>query len=129
MSKAKNYRDTYQSLHRMGMPSNLVHMLKAGTLAQHVLQAYASLDAMNEFLDAWEERCAAAAAVTPWADRRAAWKAAGRPQPNWLEILVWYEQQQLYVPISANEVAKDLLMLHSPQIQASKKRRRTRIPD
>jgi hypothetical protein len=95
---------------RLGLPSSLSKLIRTGQLANEVVKAYAVHDELNAQLDAWEAQNPDAAKLVPWFARREAWKRAGRPKANWLEVLTW-SQQTRYVPIQTSEVEKDLLRL------------------
>lgn len=74
-------------LARLGLPANLIKLIREGTLLQAIEHAYKRIDETNALLDAWEAQNPAAAKLVPWAEAREAWKRAGRPSPPWYEAL------------------------------------------
>lgn len=69
------------------MHSRLVDFIEAGTLEDEVANAYASLNAQNALLDAFEAKLPHVAERLPWFEARQGWKRAGRPRPPWYEVL------------------------------------------
>lgn len=71
----------------LGLPRDLVEMIRDGRLHDELRRAYARLQELNRRLDVWERQNPEAAVKMPWAAARQAWKDAGRPMPEWYEVL------------------------------------------
>lgn len=76
-------------LKALGLPPNLITLLEAGKLRDAISRAYQKLESMNERLDEFERDFPDQAARMPWAEARQQWKNAGRPMPEWHEVLQW----------------------------------------
>lgn len=74
-------------MRRLGLPLNLIGLIRSGELVKAVEAAFAELDALNASIDAWEAANPEAARRALWYEGREAWKRAGRPQPPWYELL------------------------------------------
>jgi hypothetical protein len=71
----------------LGLPADLVVLVRRGTLQREVRRAYKLLDELNEQYDSFEASNPELAARLPWAKAREEWKRAGRPRPPWWEAL------------------------------------------
>lgn len=100
-------RNYEYALNDLGLPARLVDMIEFGTLFDKIDAAYRTYDKSVALLDAWEAANPAAAPLAPWFKAREAWKGAGRPKPEWYEVL--WMQQNLRVPIKKTEIAQKLL--------------------
>lgn len=76
-----------KKLDRLGLPMNLVKLIRAGTLEKTIQEEYARLDRLNALLDEWERQNPTQYRMAPWYQGREEWKAAGRPRPEWWEVL------------------------------------------
>lgn len=75
-------------LEALGLPTNLVELINEGRLLAVIEQERIKLMRLNAMLDAFERENPELAARLPWAQARQEWKAAGRPEPHWAELLV-----------------------------------------
>lgn len=116
----------------MGLPRNLIQLIRDGQLEAKLEEAYRELDRLNDLLDAWEAANPSLAAQTPWYEGREAWKSSGRPRPPWYEALYWHEET-VRVPVTRRTIATDLLcsswkpeyaIRYKPKAQALYQRRR-----
>jgi len=96
------------ALHRLGLPRNLIQLIRDGQLETKLEEAYRELDRLNALLDAWEAANPSLAAQTPWYEGREAWKASGRPRPPWYEALYWHEEK-IRVPLGPHAITHNLL--------------------
>jgi hypothetical protein len=62
----------------LGLPQNLVKLIREGGLNDAIDAAYAELDRLNTLLDAWEAANPAAARLAPWFEGREAGSFVGR---------------------------------------------------
>ena len=95
------------ALRRIGLPPDLILLIKRGKLLEAIEQAQRDIDELNARLDLWEEQNPEAAALVPWAADRAAWKAAGRPRAEWYEALCMV-CEHVNPPIGARAITKQL---------------------
>lgn len=93
-TRTKPASDGYSKVHTrrvlqsLGLSPTILKMIEAGTLEAEVAEARQRWRALSAALDAWEARNPAAAAAVPWARAREAWKAQGRPEPAWWELIL-----------------------------------------
>lgn len=78
-------------LRRLGLPGNLVSLIRKGRLVREVDKAYARYDSLCARMDAFEAEYGDVARRLPWHEAREAWKAAGRPRPEWYEVLALFD--------------------------------------
>jgi len=90
------------------LPDRLVLWLLVGRVEQKIAEGYAQWERLTTLLDAWEEQNPLLAEQLPWAAGRAAWKAAGRPRPEWWEVLRYARGCQK-MPLAMDEIMQDLL--------------------
>lgn len=90
------------ALHRLGLPSNLVALVRDERLLAEVELAYAEYEKLQRSMDAWEAANPEAARKAPWYEGREAWKRAGRPKPAWYELLYW---RAGWLPMPVNALA------------------------
>jgi hypothetical protein len=102
-------KDRKYVLNDLGLPSHLVEMIQDGTLHSKIDAAYERYEKSVALLDAWEASNPAAAPLAPWFQAREAWKSAGRPKPEWYEVL--WQQQNMRLPIKKTEIEQNLLMV------------------
>jgi hypothetical protein len=95
-------------LTELKLPARLVEMIKDGTLHDEIDAAYERYERSVALLDAWEASNPKATPLAPWFKAREAWKALGRPRPEWYEVL--YQHQHIYMPIKKTEIEQNLLM-------------------
>lgn len=74
-------------LRAAGLPCDLIELIEGGRILEEIVKSYAVIAATNRRLDAWEAQNPEAALAVPWAESRAAWKAAGRPELDWWTAL------------------------------------------
>lgn len=112
-------------MQRLGLARNLVQLIRDGTLLQRIEEAYADLARLNAVLDAWEAAHPEQARLVPWHEGREAWKAQGRPRPEWYEVLVWFGERAWGAPITTHSVERDLLVSHVKPYRRRLKRKRS----
>jgi len=93
-------------LQRLGLPPTLVTLLREGRLREAVDEAYAEQDRLNALLDDWEAANPLLATQVPWYETRKAWKAAGRPRPEWYEVLA--RHHSTVKPLLVAHISHDL---------------------
>ena len=81
------WQERKQFLKRLGLPANLLELVESGQLGNVVEAEYKRLDELNHLLDVWEAEHPVMYQHCPWYESREAWKAAGRPKPEWWELL------------------------------------------
>lgn len=86
-------------LRSLGLPTSLIRLIRSDQLVKAIDEAYATYDRANARLDAWEASYPQLAAKAPWSKDREAWKRAGRPRPEWWEVLALLDQ-----PITPEEI-------------------------
>jgi len=99
--------NTQYVLNHLGLPYRLVDMIKSDTLLSEVEAAREHIRKLNEQLDAWEAANPHAVHLLPWFEARQAWKDAGRPSPEWYEVLYMVEKPE--VPIKKRDIENQLL--------------------
>lgn len=124
----------YQNAMRaLNLPCDLIAMIHAGTLERTIAEAFARIDELNARLDVWEACNPDAAVLTPWYVGREAWKAAGRPRPEWFEALKWHGSSHGRTPVNKKEIRENLLNLntkaHCAKLKAAGLPRRGRLRD
>lgn len=115
MARRANHAAT---LHALGLPRNLLTLIQRGELEEAVTRAQAELGALRALLDAWELSNPEAAKLTPWFESREAWKAAGRPQPDWWDALRWSTEIRHGKPMDAREISERLTNSNSAKHEA-----------
>lgn len=84
----RNRRKKYETVLRsMGLPPNLLDLIRTGTLEASVARAYERWELVNRLMDELEESDPVLARSIPWSEQRQKWKDAGRPRPEWWEVL------------------------------------------
>jgi hypothetical protein len=94
-------------LNRLHLPYRLVEMIQSDTLVAEVEAARAHVRKLNEQLDAWEAANPHAVHLLPWFEARQAWKDAGRPSPDWWEMLWILGKPE--VPLRKKDIDQHLL--------------------
>lgn len=85
-------------------------MLLDGSLLSVVERLEAENDRLCAALDQWEADNPAAAKAAPWYDAREQWKAAGRPKPQWYELLLLTNDK---LPITTSDLDSRIYSLSS----------------
>ncbi len=113
-----------QALKDLRLPVYLVDMIKMNTLEKEIEAAQAHVAQLNSQMDAWEDANPHAVHLLPWYEARKAWKKAGRPSPEWYELLWMLQKPE--VPIRKMEVSQCLIHngAYSKQYNAKKKAER-----
>lgn len=94
-------------LNRLGIPPHLIEMIQDESLVAELARVRAEFKMMNDALDAWEAQNPYAARMAPWFKAREAWKAQGRPETPWYELL--HNYQNPAVAIKKAEITHQLL--------------------
>lgn len=94
-------------LQELGLPKNLIDLLRTGKLSEAIQTEYTRLDNLNAMLDEWEKLNPVQYKLCPWYEAREAWKAAGRPRPEWWQVL--YEADKKKAPISVHQITNQIL--------------------
>lgn len=103
----------------LGLPKLLVRYLARGELHDRIAEAYAAWEKTAEVMDAFEAQYPEVAKALPWFEAREAWKKAGRPRPEWYEVLKVLECTQ---PIRTGHITQNLYGMNNKY--AKPKRRR-----
>ena len=82
-------------------------MIREETLQAEVERAQKQYRTMVAQLDAWEARHQSTVHLLPWYEARQAWERAGRPEPEWYELL--FRDQDPQVAIKKGEISHQLL--------------------
>lgn len=82
-----NKKQQQEVMRALGLPDDLIELIRSGRLKGEIERAYARLDQLNERLDAFEREMPEKVARMPWYEAREKWKAEGRPRPHWTEVL------------------------------------------
>ena len=96
-----------KKLRQMGLPGNLVDLIKDGRLLIAIREELARLDRLNKLLDEWEAANPVQYKLLPWYESRQKWKAEGRPAPDWWELLLEAERRK--APISTHQITNQIL--------------------
>lgn len=78
----------------LGLPRDLLDLIKHGKLVKEVDKAYSWIDAVNARLDAFEDARPEVAASLPWSKERDKWKQNGRPRLPWWQALLLTERMR-----------------------------------
>ena len=78
-------------LQQLNLPRNFIALVREGRLEEEVARCYAEYRRVLAIYDGFEAQHPEWAERLPWAETRAAWKAAGRPEPQWYEVLALSE--------------------------------------
>lgn len=92
-------------LRDMGLPMNLIELIRDGQLNAAVDDAFERYEKRLHAFDAWEAANPEMAAAAPWSEAREAWKAVGRPEPAWYELLA---AETMDAPITGKMISHDL---------------------
>ena len=106
----------------LGLPLNLIEYIRGGCLYERIMFAYKEWRAFSERLDAWEALNPELAKAVPWYEGREAWKRAGRPLPEWYEVLLQFDGNSDADPIDGREIQCDLYTI--PQREYQKRNRK-----
>lgn len=82
-------------LRKLNLPEKLLTFIRTGVVRQKIEEAYALWEDNTARTDAWEAANPEAAKALPWFKAREAWKAAGRPRPQWYEVLKVFDEKGL----------------------------------
>jgi hypothetical protein len=74
-------------LRRLGLPPDLIKIIREGRLEAEVEKAYKRWEHVNEVMDAFEEQDPVLARSCQWYEARQEWKRNGRQRPEWWEVL------------------------------------------
>jgi hypothetical protein len=98
------------NIRRLRWAPNLIVLIENGELVERVKSVQAEYRALCDALDVWEANNSDLYDQMPWKEGRERWKAEGRPEPHWLDLLavaetrpcnVWNEvYQQWKTPLA-----------------------------
>jgi hypothetical protein len=91
-------------LQNLGLPGNLINLIVNGQLHDAIDEAYERVDELNKMLDDWEEHNPGMAKLLPWYQARQEWKAAGRPKPEWYQVLSWENRRAVTKSLSPRDI-------------------------
>ena len=100
-----NGADYIRILRALKLPKDFLKWVRDGELEDRVTEAYAQYDLLCSMLDAWEADHPEMANEVPWREGREAWKRAGRPRPEWYELLRWHGDSGNFTPLKSRDLS------------------------
>lgn len=107
MKKPKRKPIDVKTLRQLNLPRYFITWLKEGRMEAEVARCRAEYYRLVAALNDFEARNPEAAKAAPWAASRQKWKDAGRPEPQWYELLCLFEKH--VVSVTIKETSKKLL--------------------
>ncbi len=85
-------RNAPNALRHLRLPRNLIRLPRQWKLEREIARARRRHELLTAADDAWEASNLDTAKRLPWFEGRQAWKASGRPEPEWYELLWLFDR-------------------------------------